>query len=424
MITRIRALLEDPAVRWLALARALALAAAPLVLWLLVTRVPLSARGAYLIAVNIAALVTLFETGTGTIVVQFAVHSRPSEIAELRGAAERWYTNAAILVALIVAVPGSFVLWMRAPEVFSASSIAWFTLALATAAGIRLAPLVCIREGRGGVEEVQRMRAVQAVAVALSLIAGLLMRRPMVAAATAAVAQLAVAAIFLLRARPELPTADKSSAGRLVTRFRDEQGRSARVWLALWIAPQLLTPVVLLLSGDRAAGEIGLHVALALAPSVLSVAWFHARYPRLGALVASGALQTFDEQARHAFRQGMMVYTGASIAVLALPFLVPVLMPSLPGRLLSASMLALILAGNFALVLFQAMLAYLRAFGDERFSSPVVVSCVTMVAGSIGGAAIGGGFGAAAGYAALGVAVTAILTAGFARLRKQRLAGA
>ena len=61
MIARLRAVVADPSVRWLALARVLSLLAAPLTLYLLVTRQPVSARGFYLIAINIVTLAQLFE---------------------------------------------------------------------------------------------------------------------------------------------------------------------------------------------------------------------------------------------------------------------------------------------------------------------------------------------------------------------------
>jgi hypothetical protein len=423
MIAKIRTLFADPSVRWLAAARLIPLVVAPLTLWLLVTRQPPSARGFYLIAINVVMMAQLFETGMGTLVVQFATRVRPSERGILRGAAERWFMRAALACLAIGAAIGLFVFTDAARPAGVAFVVPWTIVVLCTAAYVRLVPLVCLREGGGDAEAVQRMRAVQAGAVSIVLVMGLLRGRGIMAAAAAAMAQLAALALYIWMERRRLPEGDPP-AGRLADQFRTEQNKSARVWLALWAAPQLLTPATMLLRGATEAGEVGLHVALALAPPILAGAWMHARYPRLGALVASGALRTFDETALHAFRQAMLVYGGAALAVLALPFLIPVLLPSIPARLLSPSILLLLLGGNFALVCFQAMLAWFRAFGDEKLSSPVVIACTAMAVGGIGGAALGGPFGAVAGYAAVGVGVTAILATGFARLRAQRLAGA
>lgn len=415
--------LRDPSVRWLAAARILPLLAAPVTLWFLVTRHSISTRGFYLIAINVVMMAQLFETGMGTLVVQFASRVRPSERGILRGAAERWFTRAALVTLAVGAVGLSLVFADAAQPTGIPFAVPWAVVLLCTAAYIRLAPLVCIREGSGDSDGVQRMRAVQAVAVAITLVLGLARGRGIGAAAAAAVAQLAAVVLYLWMSRGSLPNADPQ-VGRLADQFRTEQAKSARVWIALWIVPQLLTPATMLLRGAPEAGAIGVHVALAFAPPLIAIAWMHARYPRLGALVASGALRTFDDTALHAFRQAMLVYGAASLGVLALPFIVPVLAPSIVRSLLSPTMLALLLVGNVSIVLFQGMLAWFRAFGDEKFSNPVVFACVAMTIGGVGGAAIGGGMGAALGYMALGALVNAILLVGFMRLRAQRLAGA
>ena len=421
-MNRLRALLADPAVRWLAAARLIPLVAAPFSLYFLVRHQSVSVRGFYLIAINVAMLAQLFETGMGTLVVQFAARVRPSERGTLRAAAERWFMRAALVCLTIGATVGTY-LFARAAVPGMGSFIGPWAIVLAcTALYVRLAPLVCLREGGGDVEGVQRMRAVQATAVTVVILLGLRQGRGMNVAAAAAVAQLAAVVLYLWMVRHALPPAD-APAGRLAGQYREEQRKSARVWLALWASPQLLTPAVMFTRGAPDAGDIGVHVALAFAPPLVALAWMHARYPRLGALVASGALRTFDDTARHAFGQALAVFGALSAAVLALPFLVPIVLPALPAQLLSPLTLVLLLAGNLAIVAFQAMLAWMRAFGDERFASPVVWACAAMAVGGIGGAALGGSAGAATAYAVMACVVTAILLTGFLRLRAQRLAG-
>lgn len=420
MIAKVRELFADSSVRWLAAARIIPLAVAPISLWLLVTRQPLSSRGFYLIAINAAALAQLFETGMGTLVVQLTARARPFEIPAVRGAAERWFARAAVACAAIGAVVG-VIIFANAARLSDLDFAApWTVVVLCTATYVRLVPLVCMHEGVGDVDAVQRMRAVQAGAIACATLLGLWLGRGITAAAAAALVQLAVLMVYLWHSRP-LPSA--SAGGVIGDQFREEQGKSARVWLALWAAPQLLTPLTMIARGASEAGQIGVHVALAFAPALLAIAWLHARYPRLGSLVASGQLRAFDHTARHALVQAMSVYALASLGVLALPFLLPMIPLAVPSRLLSPAMLALILTGNLATVLFQAMLAWFRAFGDEHFAMPVVIACVAMVIGAAGGAAFGGGLGAATGYAVMGVGGSAILAAGFLRRRSHQLAG-
>lgn len=423
MIARLRAVVADPSVRWLAAARVLSLLAAPLTLYLLVTRQPVSARGFYLIAINVVTLAQLFETGMGTMVVQFATHVRPSERGTLRAAADQWFRRAATVILALGATAGTLIM-IRGAESASVDFLApWAVVLVTTAAYVALVPLVCLREGGGDVEGVQRMRAVQAVLMAAAMVGGLWRGGNIGAAALAGVAQLAAVVWYLARGQRHVPAPDVA-AGRLAEQYRTEQGKSARVWVALWIAPQLLTPSTMLVRGASDAGHLGLHVALALAPPMLAVAWLHARYPRLGALVASGALRTFDETAWHAFRQAAGVYGAAAGALLVLALGAPYVVPFLAGGVLSVPILAALLVGSFVLVAMQAMLAWFRAFADEKFAMPVVVGCGAMATAGVFGAAVGGAMGAAVAYAGVGAIVAGILGVGFMRLRAQRLAGA
>lgn len=418
----LRRLLDEPSVRWLVTARALALLAAPLSLYLLVTRQSLSARGFYLIAINIAALGQLFETGMGTLVVQLAARAGPAERGLLRRDAERWYSRAAIVFFALAGTAGSYVLGAGARSASVHVLVPWSVVVASTALYIRIVPLVCLREGGGDVEAVQRMRAVQALAVAVATILGLRFGRGMDAAAWASLAQLASAGWFVLRRRGALPPRGRAEEGPDGS-FRREQGRSARAWLALWTAPQLLTPAVMVLRDASAAGDVGLHVALALAPAVLGIAWMHARYPIFGELVATGALRAFDDTARHAFVQAMSVFATASAVLVVLAFAGPFVFPFLAGRVLSPLMLVALLVGTLMLVLMQAMLAWFRAFGDERLAPQVVMACAAMGAGAIAGAAVGGAIGSSLGFGSVGLLVTGMVARGFGRLRVQRLLG-
>ena len=422
MIARLRAVVADPSVRWLALARVLSLLAAPVTLYLLVTRQPVTARGFYLIAINVVTLAQLFETGMGTMVVQFTTHVRPSERGTLRGAADQWFRRAATVLLALGATAGTLVMIRGAESASMNVLLPWAVVLATTAAYVAMVPLVCLREGGGDVEGVQRMRAVQAVVMAAAMVGGLWRGANIGAAALAGAAQLVAAAWYLLKVRRHLP-ASHVPAGRLAEQYRAAQGRSARVWVALWIAPQLLTPSTMLVRGASEAGHLGLHVALALAPPMLAVAWLHARYPRLGALVASGALATFDDTAWHAFRQAAGVFGAAAGTLLLLALGAPYVVPFLAGGVLSVPILAALLVGSFVLVAMQAMLAWFRAFVDETFAMPVVVGCGAMATGGVCGAAVGGAAGAAAAYAMAGVLVAVILGVGFLRLRAQRLAG-
>ena len=67
----------DAGVRATAASRIIALAGAPLTLYLAATRLPPNDQGWYFVAINIVAFAQVCELGLGTIIVQFASHEWP-----------------------------------------------------------------------------------------------------------------------------------------------------------------------------------------------------------------------------------------------------------------------------------------------------------------------------------------------------------
>ncbi len=413
-------LFADPAVRWLALARLLALAGAPLTLWLTLTRLSPAARGFYLVAVNLVAVGPMFETGLGTLVVQLAAHAG-ADIGMVRSMANRWFAHAALWFAALAVLGGVLLLGGRAQQEHVEFLLPWLVVVGSTALYIWLSPRLCTLEGTGYTVHVQQMRAVQALALLCALALGLSTGRPLLAAAAGSLAQLLVVGTFVFLQRGYLAGEQSPSAAR-ASRYRQEQGRSARVWIALTLAPQALTPAVLAARGAVEGSDLGLHMALALAPPVLGIVWLHGRYASFGARVAAGDVSGFDRAAREAFVQATLVFIAGAVGVLALASAIPMVLPDAKVPVFSLWSLSALLTGNFALVALQAMLAWARAFATESFGRPAVIACAVMAAGGIAGGVAAGRAGAAMGYAAAGLATTLAVAVRFAALRRARLA--
>ena len=413
-----RGWLGDPAVRWLAAARVVQLAAAPLTLWLALTRLTDAQRAFYGIAVNLALLGTAVETGPATLVVQLAARD-PGARGALRAAARAWYARAAGILAVLVGVVGGALLVPRAqllPESFLGP---WLVLTAAVAGYVLLVPDVALEEGRGGTVAVQRMRAMQAVAVAVATTSALLAHRAVWAGALAACAALAVAAQFVARRRGGMGT-DGPSASSPPASYPLEQRRTAAVWIALWATPQLLTPMTVILRSANVAGPLAVALAVTLAPMVLAVAWLHGRYAAFGALAAAGRIAEFDRATGESVRHALAVFGIASAAVLAIPTLLGLVAPHLALLVLDARGLVALLVGHAALLLMQAMLAWARAFGEESLATSAIGACLAAVIGAAVGAMALGAMGAATGYG-LGAAVGVLaMLPPFRALRRDR----
>ena len=168
-------------------------------------------------------------------------------------------------------------------------------------------PVLCVSEGCGDLVAVQRMRAWQAAAILFALWTGTFVSGPLTAACLASgraasrrgflvVRPASRAAARYARAPALLP----ADAQQIATRYRAEQARSAQLWIALWVTPQLLAPVLLRMRGGDEAGRLGVTLAVAIAPLTLAIAWLHGRYPSFGAMVAQGRTREFDALARRA----------------------------------------------------------------------------------------------------------------------------
>lgn len=445
-LRRLRSLAADAGVRATAVTRIIALAGAPVSIYLAATRFAPRMQGYYFVAVNVIALAQLFEIGLGTIIVQFASHEWPllrwgldgalegdpggrSAVHVVLGIAVRWYARAA-LALLVIAGAGGMLLYgatYPGPEIGFAAG--WFGFVALTSLYLLVIPFVAVAEGCGDLLSVQRMRSRQAVALLAALWTGIVFTSPLVAACLGAATQLAIVVAWLgVRHRGLIREWRSEEAGAdvkavaLDARVRHQQWQSARLWLSLWIAPQLLTPIALRLLGGDEAGRLGVTLAIALAPLSLAAAWLHGRYPSFGALVSQGRLAEFDALARRATAESVAVFLAAALALTAAVLLLPTILPRVASRVLPLGSLLALFAGALVSLVLQAMAGWLRAFRDDTIAGPVAAGAAATVIASGLAASIAGVPQMTAAFAAAGVFVAAPLAAvHFVRVRRERL---
>lgn len=442
----LRGFAGDAGVRATAASRIIALAGAPVTLFLAATRLPPDDQGWYFVAINIVAFAQLCELGLGTIIVQFASHEWPrlrwghggalegdpaarDAVAALLVAATRWFGGAALILFAVAGIGGALIFGGSARGSPAGFALFWCGFASVTAAYLVVIPFVCVCEGCGDLVPVQRMRACQAAAVLAALWTGILASGPLAAAWLAAAAQLLVAAIWLFARHGALlraPRAPRSAllggADALARRYRTEQARSARLWIALWVAPQLLAPVLLRARGGDEAGRLGVTLAVATAPLTLAVAWLHGRYPSFGALVAGGRTREFDALARRATVEAVTAFVAMAAVLTGVVLILPRVLPAFAMRFLPPLSLVALMAGNLGALLLQAMAGWLRAFRDEGIAAPIVGGATAIVIASAVAGVLRGAQSMTFAFAAASLLV-AVPLAGmhFLRVRRERL---
>ena len=444
----LRSFAGDAGVRATAVARVIALAGAPVTLYLAATRLPPNEQGWYFVAINIVAFAQLCELGLGTIIVQFASHEWPrlrwgrggglegdpsarDSIAALLVTATRWFGAAALVLFAIAGIGGALIFGGNLGGSRLGFAVFWCGFVSLTALYLLAIPFICVSEGCGDLLAVQRMRGWQAAAILLALWTGIVASGPLTAAWLAAAAQLLVAAAWLfarhrglLRAPRTLPALLVEGVKGLAIRYRAEQARSARLWIALWVTPQLLAPVLLRVRGGDEAGRLGVTLAVATAPLTLAMAWLHGRYPSFGAMIAEGKVREFDALARRATVEAASVFVATCVMLTGVVLLLPYLLPAFAMRFLPPISLIALMAGNLAALLLQAMAGWLRAFRDEGIAAPIVGGAAAVVISSAVAGTLGGAQLMSAVFAASSLLI-AVPLAGthFVRVRAERLNG-
>jgi hypothetical protein len=164
--------------------------------------------------------------------------------------------------------------------------------------------------------------------------------------------------------------------------FIDVQWRTGATWLAWWVAPQSVTPIILSTQGAVAAGQVGMSFAIATAPLTLAIAWLQARYPQYAALLASGDTQQLGWLARRATIQAACVCTLGAFAAALVVWFIGHVRPVLGSRALPAYWILVLGATNLAWLLVQSLSSYLRAWRQEALMETAVVGAVLIIAGT------------------------------------------
>jgi hypothetical protein len=400
----------NPTIRLVLLARVIALASAPVTLLLVAALRSPAEQGFYFVFVNVQAVAVLFELGVGSMLVQFAAHASRhltwTKSGELTGdeqervrfwllldAARRWFAVAGVVVLGVVFPAGLLLFENEAARTSITYAGPWAVLTVALGGYLTAVPFICVLEGSGQLYQVQRMRLRQVILTSVILWALIPTVGSLNAIAVASVASAGVTLFWLVRNFPTLARRAvlwprSSSLSDTQAPLRLAQGHAAIGWIVGFLGPQLLSPIVLRFQGAAGAGRVGLTLAAASAPLMLSLSWLQARYPEYGAYGASKDLARLDAIAKHATFQAVVVCASLMVALLAGLMLARDSLPWIASRFLPTLSVTALCCSSLAYLLYQAMAARLRAHREESLLWPVVVGTGTAIIATIVGARI------------------------------------
>jgi hypothetical protein len=419
----------DSGVRIVLLTRLVPLIAAPVTLLLVATQRSVAEQGLYFIFWNVQALAQLMEVGVGSLIVQFASHESPSLGWNVRGALVgdveamkrlfsvsregiRWYARIACIMLAVGGLGGTWLLQSHKAGISPGPLIPWIVTILTTTAYLPLAPLLCTIEGCGGFLRVQSMRFIQVMLAMLGLWCVLPVWGALWGVATFSVIWLFVAVIWLVREHSDFVAdllrfqlkVDGAQLGR-------RQWRTGTMWIALWIAPQVLTPIVLAIHGASPAGQVGMSLAIATAPLTLSSAWLAARYPQYARMLARGAEADLVNLARSATLQAIAVLAIGGLGAVGAVWILGRTIPTLAVRALSPAAIGLLSLANLAWLLFQSVGGYLRAWREEPLAESAAAGAAAVTVGTWAAALLTSAFGTVVVYSLIVVLVMLPLAA-------------
>jgi hypothetical protein len=396
---------------WIGLDRAIAFtvlarfwsATAGVVTVLLITRfLTPNEQGYYYTFSSLVALQIVFELGFSFVILQLAAHERAqltflsdgsvagnaishSRLASVLQKSIRWYSVAAILMALTLLPAG---LYFFASHQHAGIPVAWklpwCLLVIAASLTFQLDPIFSFLEGCGWIPEVARMRLGQAMLGSILAWTALATHHGLFSPAMLILGQAVVGSTFLLRSprRKLLKSLLLHKVGEHFIGWRREiwpfQWRIAISWLCGYFIFQLFNPVLFAYQGPVAAGRMGMSLSIASSIGAVAVAWMNTKASPFGNLVARGEIAALDTLFfRTLWQSTALLAAGATAFFLAL-LVVSHWFPRFSMRVLPPWAFALLLLTTIMSHIVFSEALYLRAHKREPFLMQAVLVAILL----------------------------------------------
>jgi hypothetical protein len=362
-------------------------------------------QGYYYTFGSLVAAQIVFELGFSFVILQMASHERAhltisaqgdiggdpvahARLASVLQKAVRWYSIAAVLLAVFLILAGSR--FFAAHEQHGAAvhwHIAWYTTAIVASIMFQIDPILSFLEGCWYVANVARVRLAQAVAASVLAWSALALHHGLFAPAMM-IAGNAVAALLWLGCRRRLlfgllrhdPGEHRVHWMREVWHF---QWRIAVSWLCGYFIFQLFNPVLFAYRGAVAAGQMGMSLSFANALQAVAISWLNTKSAPFGAMVARKEYARMDEIFSRALKQSVAVFLAGAVCVCLGAVFLNAGHLRFAARLLTPLCLAGLLLATLVNVVVFGEALYLRAHKQEKFLLNSVLGAVLVATSTV-----------------------------------------
>ena len=370
-------------------------------------------QGYYYVFGSLVALQIVFELGFSFVILQLASHERAhltisaadeisgnpiahARLASVLQKAVRWYSSAAVLLAIFLILAGSH---FFAAHTQMGTQVhwrwPWYTTAIVAAVTFQLDPVLSFMEGCGFVANIARVRFGQvAIGNALAWLA-LVSHHGLFTPSMMITGNICVSSIWLFRRRRLLLGLLRYQVGSHRIHWRSEvwsfQWRIAVSWLCGYFIFQLYNPVLFAYKGAIVAGQMGMSLSIAGAIQSISVSWMNTKAAPFGFLIARKEYVQLDHLFIRTLKQSFLVCTvGCLLAVCGAIYLNWAHL-RLANRVLDPTSLAILLVSTMLNNIVFALAIYLRAHKQEKLLlysvlGAILVGCSTYFLGRTYGA--------------------------------------
>jgi hypothetical protein len=346
-------------------------------------------QGYYYTFGSLVALQIIFELGFSFVILQMASHERAhleiapdgvvtgnpvahARLASVLQKAIRWYSSAAVLLALFLLASGSYFFSKHQQAGASVPwHLPWAAAAIAASITFQVDPILSFMEGCGFVANVARVRLCQAATGSLLAWTALALHHGLFAPALIIAGNAAVTFVWLSRHRNLLISLLRHrTQGHRIHWIREVwpfQWRIAVSWLCGYFIFQLYNPVLFAFRGAVVAGQMGMSLSLANALQAVAVSWINTKAAPFGSLIARREFARLDSVFFQSLRQAVGVCTfGAVVLWCGVLFLNWDHM-RFAHRLLDPLSMAFLLLTVLLNVIVFGEATYLRAHKQEKF---------------------------------------------------------
>lgn len=369
-------------------------------------------QGYYYTFAGLVAIQVVFELGFSFVVLQLAAHEGAelqfhgtgeitgSEVAHSRLASVlqksvRWYSAAAVLLAVVLVTVGFRFLSTHAQGSGPVAwKLPWICASLATVFTFQMDPVFSFLEGCGFVAKVARMRLTQAIVGTSLAWAAFSLHHGLFAPAAMISGQAVAGFAFLISKHRLLLPLLRRNPGMHIVGWRTEiwpfQWRMAVSFSCSYLIFPLMTPVLFAFRGAVEAGRMGMSLTIAGAIGTVAYAWVNTKASPFGAMIARRDFAALDRAFYRAVFQSACLLLGLEAVVLGAVIAIGKYSPKLASRMLPAPVFALLLVAIFLNHFLNSEALYLRAHKREpllflSLTIAVLMSASTLLTGKLWG---------------------------------------